>query len=56
MLIDDERKNTIAIATMMNTIDRGHAVSLRVGQVTLRASWRTSAKNCDRLVKRLGAG
>jgi len=49
-------KNSEASTTMMKTITEVIQVSLRVVQVILRASARTSRKNCTGLVRFFGAG
>src|SRR6202012_5105475 len=49
-------RNSETVTTMMNTITEVIQVSLREVQVTLRASARTSAMNCGRLVRFFGAG
>ena len=48
-------KNSDATTTMMKTITEVIQVSLRVVQVILRVSARTSRKNCTGLVRFFGA-
>src|SRR4051812_28074239 len=54
--VSTSQKKIAATTTMMNTITEVIQVSLRLVQVILRISARTSWKNCTGLVRFFGAG